>query len=95
MNQMTLLQRLRPKATEDASEGAWLGSYLLDAASEIERLQRDCGEAYQVVGAALLGEPRPYTQADVARVLDNLGAAASGRPRPHDDLLPWPQAGQD
>lgn len=92
MDQMTLLQRLRQKAAEDATEGAWFGCYLLDAACEIERLQRDCGEAYQVVGAAMLGKPCVYTKADVVRVLDNLGAAAAGQLRPHEDLLPWPKA---
>lgn len=59
---------------------------------EVERLRRDCAEAYQVVGAGMLGEPCSYTQADVERALDNLSAAANGEPRPHDDLLPWPRA---
>ncbi len=57
---------------------------------EVERLRRDCAEAYQVVGAGMLGEPCSYTQADVGRALDNLSAAANCEPRPHDDLLPWP-----
>jgi hypothetical protein len=59
--------------------------------SEIERLRRDCAEAYQVIGAGMLLAPVPYTQDDVARALDNLSAAANGDPRPHDDLLPWPK----
>lgn len=63
--------------------------------AEVIRLQRDCGEAYQVVGAAMLGEPVAYSQADVERALDNLAAAANGTPRPHDDLLPWPKSEAD
>lgn len=58
---------------------------------EIDRLRADCAEAYQVVGAGMLGEPCEYTQADVERALDNLSAAANGAPRPHADLLPWPK----
>lgn len=58
---------------------------------KIERLQRDCGEAYQVIGAGMLGIQCVFTQSDVARALDNLSAAANGEPRPHDDLLPWPK----
>lgn len=61
--------------------------------SEVSRLRRDCGEAYQVVGHLMHcdGEPPPWwTNADVARALDNLSAATVGDPRPHEDLLPWP-----
>lgn len=59
--------------------------------AEIERLRRDCAEAYQVVGAGMWGKPCDYFQWDVERALDNLLAAAEGKPRPHDDLLPWPK----
>lgn len=72
---------------------------------ERDELRRDCGEAYQVVGAAMLGELHErvdFTDDDTVRALDNLSAACCGRPRPHDDLLPWPkpkalhgQGGQD
>jgi hypothetical protein len=55
---------------------------------EVERLRRDCYEAYQIVGIALMDPATPHTEDDVARVLDNLVAAANGDPRPHDDLLP-------
>ena len=58
---------------------------------KIGRLQRDCGEAYQVIGAGMLGTNCVFTQSDVARALDNLSAAANGELRPHDDLLPWPK----
>lgn len=64
-----------------------------DMATEITRLRRDCAEAYQVIGAAMLGEPCAYAEHDVTRTLDNLSAAAAGLPRPHDDLLPWPSRG--
>ena len=63
--------------------------------AEIKRLRRDCAEAYQVIGAGMLGEPCAYTQDDVERALDNLLAASEGHQRPHDDLLPWPQSGAD
>ena len=63
-----------------------------DLLDELERLRRDCAEAYQVIGAAMLGVPCAYKQDDVARALDNLSAAADGRPRAHEDLLPWPLA---
>jgi hypothetical protein len=62
---------------------------------EVERLRRDCYEAYQIVGIALMDPVTPHTQDDVERVLDNLGAAANGDPRPHDDLLPWPAPSGD
>ena len=58
---------------------------------EVERLRRDCAEAYQVIGAGLMEPVSPHTQDDVERALDNLIAAANGDPRPHDDLLPWPR----
>ena len=61
------------------------------AANAIERLLEDCGEAYQVIGAGMLGEPCAYTEDDVERALDNLSAATNGDPRPHNDLLPWPR----
>lgn len=59
---------------------------------EVQRLRRDCGEAYQIVGH-MLGIDEfviRFTDDDVERALDNLAAAANGLPRPHDDLLPWP-----
>lgn len=59
--------------------------------AEVERLRRDCAEAYQVIGAGMFLDTSQYTQADVERALDNLSAAANGEPRPHDDLLPWPK----
>jgi hypothetical protein len=61
----------------------------------VDRLQRDCAEAYQVIGAGMFLDPAEYTQADVERAMDNLSAAANGDPRPHDDLLPWPQQSGD
>jgi hypothetical protein len=64
---------------------------LAQTCEELERLRRDCSEAYQVIGAGMFGEACAYTQDDVERALDNLFAAAEGEPRPHDDLLPWPK----
>ena len=64
-----------------------------DARNEvIEELQRDCAEAYQVIGA-LGGDNLEY----VEKALDNLLAATSGLPRPHNDLLPFsiPQTSAD
>ena len=58
---------------------------------EVDRLLRDCSEAYQVIGAGMFMEPCKYTQEDVERALDNLIAAVNGDERPHDDLLPWPK----
>lgn len=64
----------------------------LDAAhTEIERLRTACAEAYQVMGIALTGDSRSWTDADAARALDNILAAAEGQPCPHADLLPWPR----
>ena len=57
--------------------------------TDINRLRRDCAEAYQVIGAmAVIAK---YNHRDIARVLDNLSAAANDEPRPHEDLLPWPK----
>lgn len=55
--------------------------------TEVERLRRECAEAYQVVGAlaeraGLLRYPA------VEKALENLDAATRGDPRPHADLLP-------
>ena len=64
-----------------------------DARNEvIEELQRDCAEAYQVIGT-LGGDNLEY----VEKALDNLLAATSGLPRPHNDLLPFsiPQTSAD
>lgn len=61
---------------------------------EVDRLRRDCAEAYQVVGvlaAAWMDEDDTgIAQEDFERALDNLSAAGCGEERPHDDLLPWP-----
>ncbi len=59
-------------------------------AAEIERLQRDCAEAYQVVGTLAGPHGDLFEHPQVIKALDNLSAAShpSG-PRPHDDLLPF------
>ena len=59
----------------------------------IERLERDCAEAYQILGSFLLeGEDSiTYENSDITRALDNLDAAVNNTPRPHEDLLPWPK----
>lgn len=54
---------------------------------EVDRLRRDCAEAYQVIGAladraGLLHHPA------VEKALENLDAATRGDPRLHPDLLP-------
>lgn len=76
-----LIERLRAAKTALATE----------AADAIARLRDDCGEAYQVIGAGMLGDPCSYTEGDVERALDNLIAACNGDPKPHHDLLPWPR----
>ena len=61
-----------------------------EAADEIDRLRRDCAEAYQVIGA--LADAAGLFDSDsknVCMVLDNLMAAAQGEPRPHNDPLPF------
>lgn len=60
--------------------------------AEIERLRRDCAEAYQCVGAWIdADESGGWIESrDKRRLLVNLKAAADGRSRPHDDWLPWP-----
>lgn len=88
---MTIVQRLLDTAQMRTQFPEWLCKELEAAAEEITRLRGDCAEAYQVIGAGMLGDPVPYAPNDVERVLDNLSAAASGTPRPHDDLLPWPR----
>lgn len=55
---------------------------------EIERLQQECAEAYQVVGA-LADMAGVFERPEVGKVLDNLCAAAGGEPRPHADVLPF------
>jgi hypothetical protein len=57
-------------------------------AEEIVRLQQECAEAYQVIGAFAAaadvnGGP------NLIKVLDNLAAAANGKPRQHPDVLPF------
>ena len=63
-----------------------------EANAEIERLRRDCAEAYQVVGtlSCVLLDSENVSSEDITKALDNLIAAANGEPRPHDDLLPFP-----
>lgn len=59
---------------------------------ELDRLRRDCAEAYQVIGAmASTDVPLNLDHPDVIRALDNMSAAANKQPRPHDDLLPFPK----
>lgn len=60
------------------------------AAREIERLQRDCAEAYQVVGTLAGAHVDLFDDPQVVKALDNLSAAVDPiSPRPHDDLLPF------
>lgn len=55
--------------------------------AEVERLRRDCAEAYQVIGA--LAERAGLLQYPaVVKALENLDAATRGDQRPHADLLP-------
>lgn len=63
--------------------------------AEIERLRRDCGEAYQAVGvmANALGwwkmpSDHPWHR-PIEKLLDNLTDGECGQPRSHDDLLPF------
>lgn len=81
------------QAHEPPSEDLTVEAQVLTLQAEIDRLRRDCAEAYQVMGSVLLNpvyDPVRYTEEDAVRALDNLWAAASGAPRPHEDLLPWP-----
>lgn len=55
---------------------------------EVERLQEECAEAYQVVGA-LAHEAGVFGHPQVLKVLDNLNAAAAGEPRPHAEVQPF------
>ena len=66
-------------------------AFFQKAADEIERLRRDCAEAYQVVGtiSGVLLDNESVRMEDVSKALDNLIAAANGEPRPHDNLLPF------
>jgi antitoxin component HigA of HigAB toxin-antitoxin module len=61
-----------------------------DHQDDIDRLVRDCAEAYQVVGA-ISADLEIDEHPDIVRALDNLSAASEGRPRPHEDLLPFPR----
>ena len=56
--------------------------------AEIDRLRRDCAEAYQVV-ATLAVATGVFSTTAVEKVLDNLAAATAGEPRPHEDVLPF------
>lgn len=60
-----------------------------DPRDDIDRLIRDCAEAYQVIGA--LSAELDGEHPEIVQALDNLQAAVEGRPRPHDDLLPFPR----
>lgn len=64
------------------------GSHDAVLLGEIERLQRDCGELYQVIGA-LAYSAGQFDDEQITKALDNAFAAAQGDPRPHDDLLPF------
>lgn len=55
--------------------------------AEVERLRRDCAEAYQFVGA-LAERAKLLQYPAVVRVLENLDAATRGDGRPHADILP-------
>lgn len=55
--------------------------------SEVDRLRRDCAEAYQVIGA-LAVRVRLLQYPAVEKALENLDAATRGDLRPHADLLP-------
>jgi hypothetical protein len=55
--------------------------------AEVERLRRDCAEAYQVIGA-LAVRIRLLQYPAVEKALENLDAATRGDRRPHADLLP-------
>ncbi|WP_146208731.1 hypothetical protein [Azospirillum sp. TSO22-1] len=55
---------------------------------EIERLRRECAEAYQVIGA-LAATVGASGMPDLVKVLDNLAAASNGKPRQHSDVLPF------
>lgn len=60
------------------------------AAREIERLQRDCAEAYKVVDTLAGAHVDLFNDHQVIKALDNLSAAVDFiNPRPHDDLLPF------
>jgi hypothetical protein len=58
---------------------------------EVERLRRDCSEAYQAVGN--IADTLNYWDGNhsylITKLMDNLSAAADGYPRPHADLLPF------
>lgn len=56
--------------------------------NEIDRLRRECAEAYQVV-ATLATAAGVFNTEAVIGVLDNLSAAAEGAPRQHGDVLPF------
>jgi len=60
---------------------------LAAARAEVERLRRDCAEAYQVIGALAERAGLLHLPA-VEKALGNLDAATRGDPRPHADLLP-------
>lgn len=61
----------------------------------IQRLQRDCAEAYQILGTLSLvymdGDFGCIRLDDFDRALDNVKAAMLLEPRPHEELLPWPK----
>ena len=71
-----------------------LPTSLVAAHLEIDRLRSACAEAYQVMGVALLGDKRCWSDEDAGRALDNIVAAANGETCPHQDILPWPRNSQ-
>lgn len=90
---MNIVEALRQQADSDEKAGTLYAHELgRKAAAEIERLRRDCAEAYQVVGtlSGVLWSNESVRMEDVTKALDNLLAAAEGKPRPHEDLLPFP-----
>ena len=55
---------------------------------EMDKLVKDCNNAYQVIGAMDFNED--ISEATVIRMLDNLYAASSGSERPHEEVFPKP-----
>lgn len=90
---MDMVNELRMRA-EDLHSVSGTNKYATAmslAADQIERLRRDCAEAYQVVGtiSGVLWDNKNVRMDDVTKALNNLLAAANGEPRPHENLLPF------
>lgn len=66
------------------SYACWL---LIKRDKTIERLRRECSEAYQVIGTIDIDDVEK--EKAIAKVLDNLSAAASGEDRPHESVIPF------